>query len=101
MCVSDVPIGMLVFLRCGCSGLRGKAVFQGAIPVAIQQPCATHRDRPVPRLEPLNRDDEVNPFYAVSVMRYGEAFREQQLANPRLQPTAAAVGSAAAAEAAR
>ena len=62
MPVGEVPIGSLVYLECGCCGLRGVSPPNMPVPVAIQQNCATHRDEPSPRLVLLKATDEVSPL---------------------------------------
>ena len=62
MSVSEVPIGSLVFLECGCCGVRGVSPPETFVPVAIQRACPAHRNEPVPRLVLLKAAALVSPF---------------------------------------
>jgi hypothetical protein len=45
MRLDEVSGGAVVFLKCGCCGVRGPAPTFGQIWVAIVTPCAAHRGR--------------------------------------------------------
>lgn len=62
MSVSEVPVGSLVFLDCGCCGLRGVGPLNTRVRVAIHQNCATHHNEPLPRLLALKATEEISPF---------------------------------------
>ena len=61
MRLDEIGGGAVVFLSCGCCGLRGPAPIFGRIWVAVLTPCLAHQGRNgEPLLLPL--DHEVSPF---------------------------------------
>ena len=60
--IEAVPVGMLIFLECGCAATRGITHPTGAAAlVVIRQPCETHRaDRTEARA--IRKGTLVSPF---------------------------------------
>ena len=62
--IEDVPAGTLIFLACGCAGIRGVSVPAGPVPVVVNRSCRVHTsDAPhEPRLLALGRSEFVSMF---------------------------------------
>ena len=61
MRLDEVSGGGVVFLGCGCCGIRGPVPVFGRIWVEVLTPCAVHGDRVAEPLL-LAVDEEVTPF---------------------------------------
>jgi hypothetical protein len=61
MPVGEVPIGTLVFLNCGCSGVRvGRP--DGPVVVVVERPCQEHSSAGQVFTKSLDRWEMVSPL---------------------------------------
>ena len=65
--VGQVAPGTLIYLPCGCGGIRGTDDPIARLPrVVVQRACAAHAEREPVRL--LRRETEVSPFVQSSLI---------------------------------
>ena len=62
----DVLAGTLVFLDCGCAGIRGISPREGPVLVAVQRPCEDHSSDARLLLRYLEHWELVSPLTRVA-----------------------------------
>lgn len=60
--VGKVRPGALVFMECGCAGIRGVSPPDGPVLIVVERPCAIHPPTDTTQLRYLEFGEPVSPF---------------------------------------